>query len=266
MKYLLLLCLFLLSLSSCKQKTFFDKVTVWPGDKNVESLDMNNGFKTLKLGHHISAFSGFLEKRTDSRIPGCTTYQVKADSLASFNIDEIKIKSIEAHFFNDLLYQFQVEFSGENNAFPFFLLLIEAYGGAYPEDGYAEVYEWNGKRVRLKYTVEPNRNAIAEFTSVVVSEMTGAAGAGTACAELLPRQPRWSAGSIAKGLAQPEESLLPCMNFTSRIISGTKVDRSIKSQVTEATNSRVPLIVSSQYRRLTCSWKTFILSSQSQQS
>jgi len=174
MKHFLRLCLLLLCLSSCKQKTFFSKVTVWPGDKNVESLDRNNGFKDLKLNRHISALIKYLDKSNPSNAAGYTIYQVKADSLAKFNIDEIKIKSIKTHFLNNLLFRFEVELEGENNAFPFYLLLIDAYGGAYPENTSLETYKWIGNNVSLKYTVEPNRNATAEFTSIILAKAMGA--------------------------------------------------------------------------------------------
>jgi hypothetical protein len=204
MKYFLSLCLLFLVMSSCKQETFYDKVIVCPGDRNVKSLDVNNGFKKLKLGHHISAFDNIIHKGSSTGVSGYTVYQVKPDAWAIFNLDEIEVKSIEAQFLNHLLCRFKLEFEGENNSFPFFLLLLEANGGASPEDTYPEVYVWNGKRVRLTYTVGPGRNATAEFTSAAVQKAMAAVG-GDRWAETIrlnPEPPQDALVTLGCGIQQ----------------------------------------------------------------
>jgi hypothetical protein len=50
-------------------------------------------------------------------------------------------------------------------------MLLEAYGWVKPENLNPETYIWDGNRVNLKYTVSYNRNATAEFTSVILKPM-----------------------------------------------------------------------------------------------
>ncbi|WP_207434785.1 hypothetical protein [Sabulibacter ruber] len=169
MKRFLVSCSFLVCFSACKQKTFAEKVTIWPGYNQVENLDSNNGFKNLKLNRHISAYKAYLVKSNTSESLPYAVYSVKPDSLTRFYMEDIKIKSIEAHFYKDLLLRIKIDLEGEKNSFPFYLQLIEAYGGAYPEENLQpETYVWNGNTVNLRYSVANNRNATADITSNIL--------------------------------------------------------------------------------------------------
>jgi len=161
----------LLLLCSCKKQSYYEQAQNYSSEVNTALLDKANGYKSLKLGTHLDSIRGILDVQLDEQGQELALYTIKDSNLNDFSIDGAIVSNVEAWFLNNHLYMIQIRLEGEDNSYPFYKAISEAYGSVYPTED-PETYKWEGKEVELTYEVDKlSRNAIVKFTSISLGKV-----------------------------------------------------------------------------------------------
>jgi hypothetical protein len=170
-KFLLLPIAIITMLCSCEQQTYYEKARNYNSEANTAILDNANGYKALKLGMHLDSIKGILNVQLDEPGQDLALYAVKESNLIDFSVDGAVASDIEAWFLNNHLYMIQIRLEGEDNSYPFYKAISEAYGPVYPTED-PETYKWEGKEVELTYEVDKlSRNGIVKYSSISLGKV-----------------------------------------------------------------------------------------------